>query len=83
MDYIEMLTEFGAMELKRRGKKLRQKDSNDSGNDDVGGRSLEAIGEAISAIDFGGINNPKSLTNIGIALEAAGKKLQLEAGKLQ
>lgn len=68
-------------ELKKQGKKLRDKDANTTGKDDAAGRSLEALADAVDAIEF--TDNPKSLNNIGKALEAAGKKLQTEAQNAQ
>jgi hypothetical protein len=64
------------------GEKLCNKDADNVGKDDVAGRSLKAIASGIDAIDFTHLQDAKSLKNIGLALEAAGKKLQEEAGKV-
>lgn len=64
-------------ELRKQGQKLINQDENKTGKDDAAGRSLLAIASALEAIEF--TDNPKSLANIGKALSAAGKTLQIEA----
>ena len=80
--YGQILKALAVSEIKNQGKKLRDKDANNTGGDDAGGRALEAIAEGIDAMDLSGITNPKSLRNIGKALEAAGKQIQAEAEKM-
>ena len=80
--YIDLMKGTLVSYIKGEGGKLRRKDADNVGNDDAGGRALEAIAEGIDTIDFSHIQDAKSLKNIGIALEAVGKKLQDEAGKM-
>lgn len=77
--YIDLLTGTVISYIKKEGKKLRDKDTNTTGGDDAGGRSLEAIAAGLETIDFSHIKEAKSLHNIGVALEVAGRKLQAEA----
>lgn len=81
--YKQILIEIAEAELRRQGKKLRDKDSNTTGNDDAGGRALEAIAEAIDTVELDEMTNPASLRNIGRALVAAGEKLQAEADRAE
>lgn len=67
-------------ELRKHGRKLTDQDANTTGKDDVQGRTELALADAVEAIEF--TNNPKSLMNIGKALEAAGKNIQAEAAKV-
>lgn len=67
--------------LNAQGAALRNKDTNNEGGDDAGGRALEIIATAIETVDFANIQDAKSLKNIGKTLEAIGKRLQLEAAK--
>ncbi|MBS3914351.1 MAG: hypothetical protein KG003_07625 [Bacteroidetes bacterium] len=66
-------------ELRKKGRKLVEKDTNKTGSDDFGGQTLLAVADAVEAIEF--TENPKSLMNIGRAFEAAGKRIQEEAKK--
>ncbi len=69
--------------LRAKGKQMQRKDANRSGADDAGGRSMEAIADAVDTIDLSGATNPKSLRNIGAALIAAGEKLTEEAETIE
>lgn len=60
--------------LRSEGTKKCNQDSNDSGKDDLGGKSLLAMADAIESIEF--TDNPIAIRNIGIVLEAVGKRLQ-------
>lgn len=81
--YQEIIISSGIAVLKNEGKKLRKRDADSVGADDAGGRSLEAIAAGLETVDFSNITSAKSLRNIGIAMVAAGEKLQEEAAKVE
>ena len=68
-------------ELKKRGNKLIKQDANSTGKDDAAGRALLAIAEAVAALEL--TDNINSLSNIGKALEAAGRQIQVEIDNIQ
>ncbi len=80
--YADIIKMVAVAEINRQGDNLIKKDTNNMGGDDAGGRSLKAIAKAVDTVDVSGITNPKSLRNIGRALEAAGLELQKEADKI-
>jgi hypothetical protein len=79
--YATLIKTIAAAQIKAEGKKLRDKDANNTGKDDAGGRALEAIGAGIDAIQLGEMTNPASLANIGKVFVAVGNQLQAEADR--
>ncbi len=81
--YTDFIKMTAVSLLNAKGKALRNKDANDVGADDAGGRALQVLATAVESVDFEHISDAKSLKNIGKTLVAIGERLQEESAKAE
>ena len=82
-DYLSLFQSVGGDALKTQGKKLRAKDSNNTGPDDAGGMTLQVLGEFIKTTDFKDIKDAKSIKNIAKTLRMVADQLEDAADKAE